>query len=44
MYSLDSDTVNGILRGHPNIIRHVRAKNQSELLISTIVIEELIGG
>ena len=43
MYSLDSDTVNGILRGHPNIISRVRAEDPNDFLVCTIVVEELVG-
>lgn len=43
MYSLDSDTVNGLLRANPNIVRRVRAVNPVDLWISTIVLEEIVG-
>ena len=43
MYSLDSDTVNGIIKGNATIIRRVRAVNPADRWICTIVIEELLG-
>lgn len=43
MYSLDSDTVNGILNGHPKIVGRVKAERSDDLWICTIVLEELIG-
>lgn len=43
MYSLDSDTVNGILREHPKIVERVRAERSSDLWVCTIVLEELVG-
>lgn len=43
MYSLDSDTVNGLLRSNLNLIRRVQAKPASSLWISTIVVEEIVG-
>ncbi len=44
MFSLDTDTVNLALRGHPAIARHVEAADQSQLSICTIVVEEIVGG
>ena len=43
MYSLDSDTVNGFIKGNANIGRRVRAVRYADLWISTIVVEELVG-
>ena len=43
MYSLDSDTVNGLVRGHPSIVKRVQAQNPDELWVCTIVLEELVG-
>lgn len=43
MYSLDSDTVNGLLRSNLNLIRRVQAKPASSLWVSTIVVEEIVG-
>ncbi len=43
MYSLDSDTVNNLLRANPNIARRVRAVNPVDLRVSTIVLEEVVG-
>lgn len=44
MFSLDTDTVNLALRGHPAISRHVEAADQSQLFICIIVVEEIAGG
>ena len=41
MYSLD--TVNGIFKGHRVITARVRAVPLSDLWVSTIVVEELVG-
>lgn len=43
MYSLDSDTVNGLLRGNINLIRRVRAESDLSIWISTIVVGETVG-
>jgi tRNA(fMet)-specific endonuclease VapC len=43
VYSLDSDTVNGIIRGQPSIIKRVQAENPEDLWVCTIVLEELVG-
>ena len=43
MYSLDSDTINGLLRANLNLVRRVRAEPISNLWISTIVVEEIAG-
>ncbi len=43
MYSLDSDTVNGILKRNPAIVRRVREERPDNLWICTIVVEELVG-
>ncbi len=43
MYSLNSDTVNGIVRGNQRIVQRFRAVDFTEQWICTIVIEELVG-
>ncbi len=43
MYSLDSDTVNGLLRANVTLARRVRAKAPASLWVSTIVVEEIVG-
>ncbi len=43
MYSLDSDTVNGIVKGNSIIVQRVRAVDYADLWLSTIVVEELVG-
>lgn len=43
MYSLDSDTVNGILKRNPTIVLRVRAEKSVNLWTCTIVVEELVG-
>jgi tRNA(fMet)-specific endonuclease VapC len=43
VYSLDSDTVNGILKRNATIVSHIRAERPVNLWICTIVIEELVG-
>ena len=43
MFSLDTDTVNGIARANEAIVRRVRAVPMADRWISTIVIEETVG-
>ena len=43
MFSLDTDTVNGIVRENDTIIRRVRAIPVAARWVSTIVIEETVG-
>ncbi len=44
MFSLDTDTVNGIIRRNPHILRRVRSVLNADQWISTIVVEEIVGG
>lgn len=44
MYSFDSDTVTGILRGSKVLVQRVQAVEPSARWVSTIVVEELVGG
>ncbi|MGI4787577.1 MAG: type II toxin-antitoxin system VapC family toxin [Janthinobacterium lividum] len=44
MFSLDTDTVNGIIRGNPRIFQRARSVPDSDQWISTIVVEEIVGG
>ena len=43
MYSLDSDIVNGVVKGNGVILRRVRSVEPAERWVSTIVVEELVG-
>ena len=43
MFSLDTDTVNGIVRENDAIVRRVRAVPVAARWVSTIVIEETVG-
>lgn len=43
MYLLDSDTMNGILRGNAALLRRVRAVPPTDRWVSTIVVEEIVG-
>ena len=43
MYSLDTDTLNGIIRENETIIRRVRAVPNAARWVSTIVVEETVG-
>jgi len=43
VYSLDSDIVNGIVKGNGVILGRVRAVRPAERWVSTIVVEELVG-
>ena len=42
-YSLDSDTVNGIVKGNERLLRRVRAVPPTDRWASTIVVEEVLG-
>ena len=44
MFSLDTDTVNGIIRGNHQIFRRARSVPDADQWISTIVVEEAVGG
>ena len=44
MFSLDTDTVNGIIRRNPQILRRARSVPDADQWISTIVVEEAVGG
>jgi predicted nucleic acid-binding protein len=44
MFSLDTDTVNGIIRRNPRILQRVRSVPDTDQWISTIVVEEVVGG
>ncbi len=44
MFSLDTDTVNGIVRRNPHILRRARFVPDAGQWISTIVVEEIVGG
>ena len=43
MFSLDADTVNGIIRGNERLSQRVRAVPADERWVSTIVVEETVG-
>lgn len=43
MYSLDADTVNGIVRGNGHLFQRVRAVPTADRWVSTIVVEETVG-
>ena len=43
MFSLDADTVNGIVRGNKRLFQRVRTVSISDRWVSTIVIEETVG-
>ena len=43
MFSLDTDTVNGIVRENETIIRRVRAVPPADRWVCTIVVEEMVG-
>lgn len=44
MFSLDSDTFNLSLRGHPAISRRVESADPASLFVCTIAVEEVAGG
>ena len=44
MYSLDSDTITGIIRGNTRIAQRVLAVEPAARWVSTIAVEELVGG
>lgn len=44
MFSLDTDTVNGIIRRNHRILQRVRSAPDTDQWISTIVVEEIVGG
>lgn len=43
-YSLDADTVNGIVRGNERLLRRLRAVPPADRWVCTIVVEEVLGG
>ena len=43
MYSLDSDTMNGLVKGNALFRRRIRDVKPAERWVSTIVVEELVG-
>jgi len=43
VYSLDTDTVNGIVRGNGHLFQRVRAVPTADRWVSTIVVEETVG-
>ena len=43
VYSLDSDTLNGLVKGNALLLQRVRAVKPVHRWVSTIVVEELVG-